>query len=200
MQDLVGRTVSQLSAERGTEPLDTVLDLAVAAKLDIGFVRHRYSSDEWTWSHREELLHDDRVVLGASDAGAHVDAIANAEYPTASLKELVRDREVFRIEELIRLLSAKPAGLYGLKGRGVIKVGSVADFVLFDPDTVGPDTLHFSDDFPAKSAHLTSTAIGIDRVIVGGTEVVTQGELTGAQPGRLLRSGRDTTTVDLSAR
>jgi len=194
----VGRTVGELAREAGTTPLDTVLDLAVAADLDVGFVRYRYPEDEWTWARRAELLHDDRVVLGASDAGAHVDSIANAEYPTAALKELVRDRPVFRLEELVRLLSAAPAALYGLTDRGVIRPGAVADLVLFDPDTVGPDLLHFGHDFPAGAAHLVSKAKGIEAVLVSGTEVVRGGRPTGALPGRVLRSGRDTHTVAIS--
>ena len=195
LHGLLGRTVGEIASERGNSPLDSVLDLAVESDLDVGFIRMRYLEDDATWEVREKLLKDPRVVLGASDAGAHVDSIANAEYPTAALKELVRQRPVFGMEELIRLMTSVPAELYGLSHRGTIAPGAVADLVLFDPLTVGPDTLHFAHDFPGGVSHLTSEAIGIDRVFVRGVEVVKGGSLTGAHPGQVLRSGRDTTSA-----
>jgi N-acyl-D-aspartate/D-glutamate deacylase len=195
LQRLLGRTVGEVAAERGKSPLDSMLDLAVESDLDVGFIRMRYLEDDATWEVREKLLKDPRVVLGASDAGAHVDSIANAEYPTAALKELVRQRPVFRVEELIRLMTSVPAQLYGLSQRGTILPGAVADLVLFDPLTIGPDDLHFAHDFPGGVSHLTSAAIGVDRVFVRGVEVVRDGVLTGAQPGQILRSGRDTVST-----
>jgi N-acyl-D-aspartate/D-glutamate deacylase len=198
LHHLVGRRIGDLAAERSSTSLDMVLDLAIETNLDIGFRRMRYQSDEETWALRESLLRDPRVVLGASDAGAHVDSIANAEYPTASIKELVRERPVFRLEELIRLMTSVPADLYGLIGRGLVREGAIADLVLLDPETVGPDVLHFAYDFPGNTPHLISGSLGIERALVSGTEVVREGRLTGSLPGRILRSGRDTAGTKVS--
>ena len=44
------------------------------------------------WAARAKVWHDDRVVLGGSDAGAHLDLMCHANYPTVVLGEVVRER------------------------------------------------------------------------------------------------------------
>jgi N-acyl-D-aspartate/D-glutamate deacylase len=68
--------------------------------------------------------------------------------------------------------------------------------VCFDEATVGPGAVHVRRDLPAGARRLFADADGIEHVIVNGVEVARSGELTGALPGRVLRSGRDSETVD----
>jgi N-acyl-D-aspartate/D-glutamate deacylase len=70
-----------------------------------------------------------------------------------------------------------------------------ADLVVFDPATVGPGPLRTRSDLPAGANRLYAGSDGIAHVLVNGTSVVTDGRLTGAVPGRVLRSGADTRTV-----
>ena len=116
---LEGRQVGDIAGERGISDFDAALDIAVAAKLEVGFVRYAYAgSDEWTASARVDVLRDPRVVLGASDAGAHMDMMVGADFPTRCLGELVREKRVFTLEEMIHQFTEVPAQLYGLRDRG----------------------------------------------------------------------------------
>ncbi len=92
-------------------------------------------------------------------------------------------------------MTSAPASLFGLTGRGVLAEGSVADVVVFDPDAIDSGDAELVADLPGGSARLTATSSGIRRVLVNGEPVVIDGELTGATPGTLLRSGVHTETV-----
>ncbi len=95
----------------------------------------------------------------------------------------------------MRQFTSVPADLYGLVGRGRLEEGAWADVVLFDPANVAATPLETVHDLPSGSARLLTRATGVERVLVGGREVVVGGAFTGDGPGRVLRSGRDTRTV-----
>jgi N-acyl-D-aspartate/D-glutamate deacylase len=193
---LVGRTLGSLAAERGVDPVDVACELAVETELGIGFCRFAFADDDAAVQEaRQTVLRDPRVLLGASDGGAHLDGTVNTEYPTASFAELVRQRGWFTVEELVHQLADVPARLYGLHDRGRVAPGMRADLVVFDPATIAPGPAILAHDLPGGARRFVAKAEGIDRVLVAGTEVVAGGELTGATPGSLLRSGRDSVTV-----
>src|SRR5262249_49405318 len=121
----------------------------------------------------------------------------NFNYPTVVLSTLVREYEFLALEEAIRLLTQRPARLYGLKDRGVIAQGAIADVVIFDAATVGTDNLATRADLPATAERPHAAAAGIEFVLVAGDPVVEGRSFTGARPGRVLRSGRDTVTPSL---
>jgi N-acyl-D-aspartate/D-glutamate deacylase len=200
MRHLDGRRVSDIARERGISDFDAVLDIAVEAKLRVGFVRYAYTdADDWTAAARLEVLRDPRVVLGASDAGAHMDMMVGADFPTRCLGELVREKGVFTLEELVHQFTEVPARLYGLRDRGTLVEGSWADLVLIDPDKVGAGALHTVHDLPAGAPRLVTESSGVHRVCVGGVDIAVDGEITDERPGHLIRSGRDTDTVPARA-
>jgi N-acyl-D-aspartate/D-glutamate deacylase len=200
LQYLDGRRVGDIARERGISDFDAVLDIAVAAELRVGFVRYPYTdADDWTSMARVEVLRDPRVVLGASDAGAHMDMMVGADFPTRCLGELVREKGIFSLEELIHRFTEVPARLYGLRDRGTVNEGSWADLVILDPDKVDAGQLHTVHDLPAGAPRLVTESAGIHRVCVAGEDVAVDGEITDARPGSLIRSGRDTETVPARA-
>jgi N-acyl-D-aspartate/D-glutamate deacylase len=192
---LLGRNIGELAKERGVSPFDAMLDIVVQARLDVGFVRYQYPDDEWTARARLDVLKDPRVVLGASDAGAHGEMMVGADFPTRCIGELVRDKQIFTIEEMVHQFSDVTARLYGLKDRGRIKPGMWADLVVFDLSRIGAGPMKKVQDLPAGASRLTTESTGVEHVLNTGTEVVRHGQFTGDLPGRLLRSGRDTVTV-----
>lgn len=195
LQYLEGRTIADLAKEKGTTDFDALLDVAVAANLDVGFVRYSYDDDEWTASARREVLKDPRVVLGASDAGAHTDMMVGADFPTRCLGELVREKHIFDLEELVHQFTDVPARLYGLKGRGRLEPGAWADMVVFDPDAVGAGPLRTVTDLPAGASRLLTEPEGVHHVLVAGEVLIRAGAPTDARSGQLLRSGTDTDGV-----
>ena len=144
---------------------------------------------------RAEVWRDPRTVIGGSDAGAHLDMMCGAIYSTALLSEGVREFGVISLEEAVHQLTDVPARLYGLTDRGRIADGAIADAVLFDPERVGYETERVRYDFPGDSWRLYAEATGVNQVLVNGVTVVDDGAFTGALPGTLLHSGRDTQTV-----
>lgn len=131
-------------------------------------------------------------LVGGSDAGAHIERLATFNYATTLLAEAVRHQGLLTVEEAVHLLAGRPAELYGLVDRGRVAEGAVADLVIFDPATVGPQPLRIVDDLPGGGSRLFAGADGIGHVIVAGVEIVRDGTFTGARPGRVLRSGVDT--------
>ncbi len=185
-----GRTVGDIARERGVAPFDTLLDIVVADGLRTGLRPELPAEDDATWAARAEVWRDPRAVVGASDAGAHLDMFCMAGYSTFLVGPAVRELGLLGMEEAVRLLTDVPAQLYGLEGRGRIEPGAHADLVVFDPATVGPGRERTLDDLPGGASRLVVESAGVERVIVAGTEIVADGGLTGATPGTVLRRGR----------
>ncbi len=151
--------------------------------------------DGSSWDLRREVWNDPRAMIGGSDAGAHLDRMCGAPYTTRFLADCIRGRQLVSLERAVQLITSAPAALFGLRDRGVLREGAIADIVVFDPATVGAGDATLVSDLPGDSARLTAGSHGIERVLVGGTAIVEHGVANGATPGVLLRSGRDTETV-----
>jgi N-acyl-D-aspartate/D-glutamate deacylase len=190
----VGRTVGEIAAEQGREPWDVLCDIALADELRTSFGNDAPADSDDDWRARVEVWRDPRAVIGASDAGAHLDMLATFNYTTALLGAAVRERHLLSIEEAIHLLTDVPARLYGLVERGQLQPGWHADVVVIDPSTVATDDVGMRFDLPGGAGRLYADAKGIDHVLVNGTPVVCEGELTTQRPGTVIRSGRDTRT------
>jgi N-acyl-D-aspartate/D-glutamate deacylase len=186
---LENRSLAEVAAERGVDPLDLALDMAIVTGLQgrirFGFLNHNEAGIE-------ELITDERTVITLSDAGAHADQLCDACYGTHLLGYWVREKQVMTLERAIHALTQRPAELVGLGDRGVLAEGMAADVVVFDPATVGAGPLRRVQDFPGGAERLVSDAIGVDAVVVNGrllrqdnTDVAGQ-----ALPGQLLRGGR----------
>jgi N-acyl-D-aspartate/D-glutamate deacylase len=192
-----GRLVGEVAAEIGTSPFDALMTIVLADELRTTFARSAPEPSRADWEARQRVWSDRRSVIGASDAGAHLDMIAAFRYATGFLQEAVRERQLLPLEEAVSLLTAAPARLYGLHDRGVIRAGARADLLVFDPDAIGSGPIRTRFDLPGAAGRLYADATGIDHVVVGGVEIAVGGEYSGARPGRVLRAGRDTVTPTL---
>jgi N-acyl-D-aspartate/D-glutamate deacylase len=190
-----GRLVRDIAAERRKDPFEALLDIVVADRLRTTFTYDQPPEPPEMWERRAAVARDPYVVVGGSDAGAHLDLQATHGYPSDLLRNLVREHALLGLEEAINLLTAVPASLYGLPDRGVIAAGKAADLVVFDAETVGSTAAFIRHDLPGGAGRFCKEAIGIDQVLVNGEVIVEDGHFTDARPGRVLRSGQDTRTV-----
>ncbi|MEU7257960.1 D-aminoacylase [Streptomyces rimosus] len=192
---LSGRVVGDIAAERGQDPFPCLVEICAADDLRTVLWPMPTDNDPESWALRQRTWQHEDVMLGGSDAGAHLDRMCGAPYTTRFLGDCLRGRKLVDLETAVRMLTNDPARLFGLRDRGRIAVGCHADLVLFDPERIeaGPATLVH--DLPGDSPRLDSRAAGIVSVRVNGVETLRDGEVTGAVPGKVLRSGRDTETV-----
>ena len=197
---LTGRTIGEIARDRGTDAFTTWMDLLVESHFDVGYAIGFYpGEDPWVTDTRKQVLSDPRVLVGASDGGAHMDMLVGASSALRTLIEWVYQRQEFSLESMVHLLTDVPAQLYGLKGRGRIRPGYAADLVLLDPGNLGVSPMRMSRDLPADSQRLVCEPSGVARVLVGGTDIYVDNQPTGERPGRLLRSGLDSRTVTSAA-
>ncbi len=192
---LKGRIVKDIAVERGRSNFGTLLDIVVADDCRTVLWPTPQDDDVESWRMRAEVWDDPRAMIGGSDAGAHLDRMCGAPYPTRFLADCIRGRQLVTMERAVQLMTSAPAALFGLRDRGIVREGAIADLFVFDPQTVDSEQAALVTDLPGNSARLTAGSFGVKRVLVNGVTIVTDGQPTGATPGTVLRSGRDTLTV-----
>jgi N-acyl-D-amino-acid deacylase len=173
-----GRTLGELIDDAGTDPVDALCDLLLDEDLrpnEITPGPHLEGTRRFL-RHPGAMIGTDSVFVGAKPSPR-----TYGSYPRI-LGQFVRDEALLGLEEAVRRMSGAPAARLGLTNRGIIRKGSIADLVVFDPASVRSD---------ATVDDPTRDPIGMTHVIVAGTPVVDSGRPTGALPGRALRRGRD---------
>ncbi len=187
---LEGRLVAELARERGVDPVDLVLDLALDSDLEsrLSFAMLNHDEDEVG-----EILNDPHTVLGLADSGAHANQLCDACFATHLLGHWVRERGALALEQAVWMLTQRVAEVIGLPDRGLLAQGRPADLVVFDPKTVGAGATRRVHDLPSGADRLIVDAFGIDVVIVNGTPIRRAGrdlvDPAGPLPGQLLRNG-----------
>ncbi|MGB1882894.1 MAG: N-acyl-D-amino-acid deacylase family protein, partial [Gammaproteobacteria bacterium] len=185
--DLVGHNIADIAKARGTDPVDTFLDVAIEDGLQMQFNYELFNSDE---SRIPELITDPRTMIGLSDGGAHVDSLCDAGYATYLLGTWVRDQQVMSLERAVQRITTEPAKLFGITQRGRIAPGLAADFAIFDLNTVGSDkTGEMRFDLPGGGRRLVVPARGVEYTIVNGETLFEHSKDTGSRSGQVLRSG-----------
>jgi N-acyl-D-aspartate/D-glutamate deacylase len=194
----IGKHVHEYAAAVGKDPFDAVFDLAIEEDLWLSLSGPPLGGDEASWDLRGEVWRNEYTLIGASDAGAHLDSINTFAITTQLLGEAVRNRGIFSLEEGVHRITGYLADRFGLTGRGHITKGAAADIVIFDPDTIDCAPIEMRHDLPGDQVRLYADSVGIHHVVVGGVPVARGNEPTGRLGGRVLRGGRDTETVAIA--
>jgi N-acyl-D-amino-acid deacylase len=180
LKPLTGKTLAEAAKLRGEDPVDTIMNLVLEDRSRVGTVYFVMSEDNI----RKEIVLP--WVSFGSDAASMAPELPftkSSTHPRAYgnfarvLSKYVRDDHVLSMADAIRKLSGLPATNLELDRRGFLKEGMFADVVVFDPATIA-DRATF--DNPHQYA------IGIRQVFVNGSQVIKNGEHTGAKPGRAL--------------
>ena len=187
--ELVGERLSVVAERIGTDPFDTLLDLALLEPdLQLRFKAMLANDDEEGVA---KLLQIDGCTLGLSDAVAHVGQLCDAVAATDLLGKWVRDKKVLTLENAIHKLTKVQADLFRFTDRGELREGAFADVVVFDPATVAPGPVRRVRDFPANGERLTADQpTGMVHTFVNGAPIVTDGRLVEdavrTRPGQLV--------------
>jgi N-acyl-D-amino-acid deacylase len=177
-------TIADIAAQRGVDPAEAMIDLALEKHLDRFFV-HPVANER-----QEavlEMMQHPRAVVTFSDSGAHVSQIIDSSLQTHLLSHWVRARQAFTLEQAVHMLTLVPATYWGFADRGLIREGMAADLVVFDADTIAPEMPEVAHDLPAGARRLVQRARGIAATVVNGEVLLRDGKHTGALPGQLLR-------------
>jgi N-acyl-D-amino-acid deacylase len=180
LKPLTGRTLAEVAEMRGTDPYDTILDLMFEDRTRVGAVYFLMSEDNL----RKQIAQP-WVSLGSDGASMAPEGVflRSNTHPRAYgnfarlFAKYVREEKILTLEQAIHRVTGLPAGNLGLADRGRLLPGAFADLVVFDPDTI-------ADRATFERPH--QLAIGVRHVFVNGTQVVRDGEHTGATPGRAL--------------
>ncbi len=173
-----GHTLAEVMAETGADAVDAICDLLITEDLRVTQVTSGPETDTLPryFAHPAAMIGTDSTFLGARPSPR-----TYGSFPRV-LGEFVRERQALGLEQAIEKLTAAPAARLGLRSRGLVRDGMVADLVVFDADRVASlATIDAPRRYP----------VGIDHVVVNGTPVVRDGDHTGALPGRSLRRGAD---------
>ncbi len=181
LKHLTGKTLAEVAVSRGTSPEDTVMDLVIEDDSRVGVVYTSVMSEE----NIRKQIRLPWVSFG-SDGGSMAPEgvfLKSGTHPRAYgnfarlLGKYVREEKVISFEEAIRRLTSLPATNLKIKQRGRLAPGYFADVVVFDPATI-------QDHATFEKPHQYST--GVRHVFVNGTQVLKDGEHTGATPGRFV--------------
>ena len=184
-------SVAADAARRGIDPHEALYDALLARDgTDLLYVPvMNYGEGDFELT--KEMLAHPLSVPGLGDAGAHVGFLCDGSMPSFLLSHWGRNRtrgETLPVEQLIRWQCADTAALVGFGDRGTLAAGQRADMNLIDFDQLQLRTPEMVFDLPAGGRRLTQRADGFVATLVAGQMVLTDGELTGALPGRLVRS------------
>lgn len=176
--------VSELARAQGVDPVEFIIDRALASDFQQMFMQPVVP---WDGSRLESFMRHPRTVMTFSDSGAHVSQQVSP-IQTFLLGHWVRERQAFRLEDAVRMITKVPADAWGFGDRGLVREGYAADLNLIDLEAVGPTLPEVAEDLPGGARRLLQRATGIRRTIVGGEVVFEDGFHTGALPGQLLRA------------
>jgi len=174
-----GMTLGEIGAEMGgPELVDLLCDLLLSEGLRLNQVTPGPNTDgiRRFYRHPVAMVGTDSTFIGAKPSPR-----TYGSYPRI-LGQFVRDEAILSLETAVAKMTSMPAARLGLRDRGTIADGHVADLVVFDPARIRSNATY---DEPRRFPD------GIQQVIVDGTPVVDGGAHTGATPGRALRRGRD---------
>ncbi len=181
---LEGKSITQIAEAQGKSVMDAFLDLSLDEELQTFFICVDRNTDP---AAQRQILNSPYTVIGTSDGGARPHSADRHEYSTHLLGHWVRDQQVMSLEEAVHRLTGRTALMHDMDDRGFVAAGKIADLVIFDPDTIASKPREPVNDLPAGGVRVKRDAVGIDYVVVNGTVLLDQGELTDALPGQIVR-------------
>lgn len=180
LKPLIGKTLGDVAKMRGKDPVETIMDLVLEDRSRVGTIYFLMSEDNVKKQIRQPWVSFGSDAASIAPEG---NTLRSSAHPRAYgnfarlLGKYVREEKVISLTEAVRRLSSLPATNLGLDRRGLLKPSMFADVVVFDPQTI-------ADRATFENPHQLS--VGVKDVFVNGTQVLKDGEPTGAKPGRAI--------------
>ena len=189
-------SVAEEAGGRGVDPVEQMIDTALADDFNTIFVQSFWDTSARAFYTGENedgfatLLRNPNTAMTFTDSGAHQGQISDCSIQTHLLAYWVRERQLFSLEEAVKMITYQPARVWKLHDRGLLKTGYAADITVFNPDTVAPDIPRVARDVPGGGMRYEQRAQGYKATIVNGQLFTQDGEATQARAGRLLRANQ----------
>jgi len=186
--DLIGVDLASIAGASARNPFDVYCELSLAEDLHTHFVAQVSNFEP---ADVAALITQPGVLVGQSDAGAHVAQLCDATTPTDLLAWFVRDRGVLTVQQAVRMLTGQLADLFGLRGRGVIAPGAAADIAVFDLARLDAGPVRRVCDLPGDQERLVADQpVGQVHLLVNGQPVrIDERPVAHALTGQVLRAG-----------
>jgi dihydroorotase/N-acyl-D-amino-acid deacylase len=178
---LQGKRLSEVASLWHEDAIDALCDLLIKDKAFTEVAVFGMDEPDVVLALKQPWVSIDNDSQGTSTEGLlgseHPHPRAYGTFPRI-LRKYVREEEVLGLPDAIRKFSALPAQRLRLTDRGVLKRGMWADVVVFDPSTITDR---------ATYENPNQFSVGMEYVLVNGVPVITEGKMTGALPGKVLR-------------
>jgi N-acyl-D-aspartate/D-glutamate deacylase len=171
---LVGRSLAELARERGSNTAEVMIEIAVADELETRFTKPPTSNQDR--SRLTQMLQHPSVLIGASDAGAHVRGFSTYGDTAVVLADFVRRDHVFSLEQAVKRLTSDLAVAWNLPNRGLLRTGYAADLAVFDPTTIARGPERDVADMPTGCARYLRGSVGVDATVINGNVAWTKAD------------------------
>jgi N-acyl-D-amino-acid deacylase len=183
-------SIASICAREGKSPLDVAYDILMSeeGKGIIYFPSFNYAYNDLSQLHTQ--LQHPRTMMSLADGGAHCGYICDVSMPTYMLTHWARDRTrgpTLPLALMVKRQTHDTAQIYGMKDRGLLKPGYLADINIIDFDKLSLPSPYVAFDLPAGGRRLVQTANGYLATIKSGQVIMENGEKTGNLPGKLVR-------------
>jgi N-acyl-D-amino-acid deacylase len=181
LRKYIGKTLAVVAAERGKSAQETAMDLVVEDGSRVQVVYFLMSEETIT-----RIVNLPWVSFGSDAASMAAEGVflKQSTHPRAYgnfarlLGKYVRDEHATTLESAVQRLTSLPATNLRISDRGLLQAGRFADVVVFNAKTIADHATY-------EQPHQYAT--GMVHVWVNGTQVLKDGEATGAKPGRVVR-------------
>jgi N-acyl-D-amino-acid deacylase len=166
-----GKRLDAIARTRGVSPIDAAIQIILAGDASVA----SFNMDE---RDIEKFMVQDFICTDSDGSDGHPRKYGT--FPKL-LREYVFTKHVLTLPQAIRRSSSCSAAFLGLEDRGTLAVGSFADVIAFDPNTITDRSTY---------EQPTLLATGMKYVVVDGVVAIDNGEYTGALAGRVLGRNR----------
>ncbi len=183
-QQYVGRTLAEIAAMRGATSLDVMIDLSLEEELEAHFLAANMGHIDDALV--GELLANPLVHLGASDGGAHILSFSTYGDTGYLFSNFVRKTGALTLETAVKKITLDTATIWGMKDRGALRDGYIADVTIFDAEEIDRGEEYFKGDVPGDGFRYVRDARGISAVVIGGEVAYQDGEYRNSHKGAII--------------